>query len=75
MVKASPAKGGRARDVPILKDGQRHLLDGARRLDTAARITISSKLGQVGGGALDMNDRLELSNQLDRRRARCHTVR
>ena len=37
-VMASTAKGGRARDVPILKDGQRRLLDEARRL--------------AGGGAL-----------------------
>ena len=32
VVKASTAKGGRARDVPILKDEQRALLDEARRL-------------------------------------------
>ena len=32
VVKASTAKGGRARDVPILKDSQRKLLDEARRL-------------------------------------------
>ena len=31
-VKASTAKGGRARDVPVLKDEQRALLDEARRL-------------------------------------------
>ena len=31
-VKASTAKGGRAREVPILKDRQRRLLDDARRL-------------------------------------------
>lgn len=31
-VKASTAKGGRARDVPVLKDDQRALLDEARRL-------------------------------------------
>ena len=31
-VKASTAKGGRAREVPVLKDGQRRLLDEARRL-------------------------------------------
>ena len=31
-VKASTAKGGRARDVPVLTDGQRGLLDEARRL-------------------------------------------
>ena len=32
VVKASTAKGGRARNVPILKDNQRKLLDDARRL-------------------------------------------
>ena len=32
VVKASTAKGGRGRDVPILKDSQRRLLDEARRL-------------------------------------------
>ena len=37
-VKASTAKGGRAREVPILKDSQRKLLEEARRL--------------AGGGAL-----------------------
>ena len=37
-VKASTAKGGRAREVPVLKDEQRALLDEARRL--------------AGGGAL-----------------------
>ena len=37
-VKASTAKGGRAREVPVLKDEQRQLLDEARRL--------------AGGGAL-----------------------
>ena len=31
-VKASTAKGGRARDVPVLKDAQRELLEEARRL-------------------------------------------
>ena len=31
-MKASTAKGGRARDVPILQDSQRRLLDEARRL-------------------------------------------
>ena len=31
-VKASTAKGGRAREVPILKDSQRRLLEEARRL-------------------------------------------
>ena len=31
-VKASTAKGGRAREVPVLKDSQRRLLDEARRL-------------------------------------------
>ena len=42
-VKASTAKGGRARDVPVLKDGQRALLDEARRL--------------AGGGAMIPPDR------------------
>ena len=42
-VKASTAKGGRAREVPILKDGQRRLLDEARRL--------------AGGGAMIPPDR------------------
>ena len=32
VVKASTAKGGRARDVPILQDSQRKLLEEARRL-------------------------------------------
>ena len=38
VVKASTAKGGRAREVPVLRDSQRQLLDKARRL--------------VGGGAM-----------------------
>ena len=38
VVKASTAKGGRAREVPVLKDGQRRLLDEVRQL--------------AGGGAL-----------------------
>ena len=38
LVKASTAKGGRAREVPIFKDSQRRVLDEARRL--------------VGGGAM-----------------------
>ncbi len=32
VVKASTAKGGRAREVPVVKDSQRRLLDEARRL-------------------------------------------
>ena len=32
VVKASTAKGGRAREVPIFKDSQRRVLDEARRL-------------------------------------------
>ena len=32
VVKASTAKGGRAREVPVLKDGQRRLLDEVRQL-------------------------------------------
>ena len=42
-VKASTAKGGRARDVPVLKDSQRRLLEEARRL--------------AGGGAMIPRDR------------------
>ena len=38
LVKASTAKGGRAREVPILRESQRRVLDEARRL--------------VGGGAM-----------------------
>ena len=32
VVKASTAKGGRAREVPVLKNSQRHLLEEVRRL-------------------------------------------
>ena len=42
-VKASTAEGGRARDVPVLKDEQRALLDAGRRL--------------AGGGAMIPRDR------------------
>ncbi len=43
VVKAATAKGGRAREVPILKDSQRRLLDETRRL--------------AGGGAMIRPDR------------------
>ena len=57
-LKGSTTKGGRPREVPVLKDGQRRLLDAARRL--------------AGGGALippDRNYKQQLKIYEDQTRA------
>ena len=75
VVKASTAKGGRARDVPILTDSQRKVLDEARRLARGGAMIPRHRNyaeqkkvyeDQTRGAGLDRNHGLRHAFALDR---------